>query len=266
MDIKKTLVVSHPGYHGFFSYCSVALKQIIKYFFENKSLPDYVDMRKIFTMFKGDESIDISSIFFKSNMYVDKIYFTTEISYFTNDLQFTNYHQINYDIIAPFIKKYFYISDEINNIIFNIENKYNIDYKNTCCIFYRGNDKNTETIIPSYEEVYSKVNNKMINEGNITFLLQSDETDFFNYFKEKVEKYFIFEDEIKHTRNKKTSINHLVDKDTKLKLVKNFLAIVIIMSRCKYIICTSGNISIWITYFRGNSNNVSHYLIDKWND
>jgi hypothetical protein len=41
------------------------------------------------------------------------------------------------------------------------------------------------------------------------------------------------------------------------------IAIVYIMSKCKYVVCTSGNISIWITYFRENSNNIYHYLNDK---
>ena len=35
----------------------------------------------------------------------------------------------------------------------------------------------------------------------------------------------------------------------------------IIMSKCNYVICGStGNCSIWITFFRENANNVIHYL------
>ena len=43
-----------------------------------------------------------------------------------------------------------------------------------------------------------------------------------------------------------------------------FLAIIIIMSKCKYIICGSGNCSLWIILYRGNVKNVWQHLKDKW--
>jgi len=257
------LVIQHPGgNHGFFSYCSVCLYKIIQNFVSNKKLPDYVDMSQIFCTFKKDYSDDISYFFFNRNIIKKDILFDNNYNFFTNDLQFTNYHKINYDIINPIINKYFTVSDEIKEIINQIEKKYNINYENTCCIFYRGNDKITETILPSYYEIYQQ----LINIPNcIQFLLQSDETEFFDFFKSKLDNYIIFNDEIKHIRKQKKSINHVInDYNEKLKLVKNFLAIVIIMSKCKYIICNSGNISIWITYFRGNSNNVYQFLNNEF--
>ena len=87
-------------------------------------------------------------------------------------------------------------------------------------------------------------------------MLQSDETEFFNYFKLVLSNHMIFNDEIKHIPKQKTSINHITDQYTKLNLIKNFLAIVKIMSKCNYVICNAGNISLWITLFRGNNNNV----------
>jgi hypothetical protein len=61
--------------------------------------------------------------------------------------------------------------------------------------------------------------------------------------------------------------NSTVDKVFKLlnhDFSKYYLAITIIMSKCNYIICNSGNCSIWIMLYRGNSNNVDQFLIDKW--
>ena len=52
MNNLVTLIIKHPGYHGFFSYCSIALYQIISYNNNNKKLPDIVSMKEIFTMFK----------------------------------------------------------------------------------------------------------------------------------------------------------------------------------------------------------------------
>jgi hypothetical protein len=45
---------------------------------------------------------------------------------------------------------------------------------------------------------------------------------------------------------------------------KYYLAITIIMSKCKYIICGSGNCSIWIMFYRENANNVFQNLNGEW--
>ena len=36
------------------------------------------------------------------------------------------------------------------------------------------------------------------------------------------------------------------------------------MSKCKYIICGSGNCSIWIMFYRENANNVFQNLNGEW--
>jgi hypothetical protein len=53
-------------------------------------------------------------------------------------------------------------------------------------------------------------------------------------------------------------------KNTNHVFSKYYLAITIIMSKCNYIICGSGNCSLWIMLYRGNANNVCQFLNDKW--
>ena len=38
----------------------------------------------------------------------------------------------------------------------------------------------------------------------------------------------------------------------------------LIISKCKYLICSSGNCSIWMMYYRENANNIYQFLNDKW--
>ena len=46
---------------------------------------------------------------------------------------------------------------------------------------------------------------------------------------------------------------------------KYYLAITMIMSECKYVVCgSSGNCSIWIMFYRGNADNVYQFLEDKF--
>jgi hypothetical protein len=255
------LKLTHPGYHGFFSYCSIALIQILNYFNNNNKLPENIDMSELFTFFKLDETQDISNIFFQKNNDLIKINKTNNINIID---QYDDYHNINFLFYTIIINNYFLLSDEINNIIINIEKKYNINYDNTCCVFYRGNDKITETMLPNYDDVILKIKSVLNFDNNSTYLLQSDETEFFDFFKSILSQYIIFNDEIKHIHRRKTSINHITDYPTRLFLIKNFVAIVKIMSKCKYIFCNAGNISFWITIFRGNHNNLYVFNNGSW--
>jgi len=107
----NTVIVKHPGTHGFFSYCSMALIQSVKYYYTTKCYNCTVDMSEIFTTFKNNDDTDISDYFFKKkvhNTLFDNINFNDEIVYFIEDLQFTNYHDIKYHLIVPFVIKNLY--------------------------------------------------------------------------------------------------------------------------------------------------------------
>jgi hypothetical protein len=258
----RYLTVRHPGYHGFFSYCNMSLMQIFRFLAEKRYLPSYVDMSEMFTMFKKDETKDISSLFFKQK--VNASYFLEKIAEeMKNDMQFTNYKNLKLEYVIPIFSSFFIPSDEIMKRKENIEKKYKLDKENTLCIFYRGLDKSTETILPTYQDVLDKVKME-VKDDNVKYLLQSDETEFFDFFSLSLKNNIIFHDEIKHVRKQKTSINHITDMDTKLELIKNFLAIVLIMSECKKVFFISGNISLWITLFRRNTQNIYQYLNGEW--
>ena len=64
--------------------------------------------------------------------------------------------------------------------------------------------------------------------------------------------------------DKTKTVQNIFSKEMNYEYAKKYLAVTIVMSKCKFVICTTGNCSIWITYFRGNANNVHQYLIDKW--
>ena len=69
-------------------------------------------------------------------------------------------------------------------------------------------------------------------------------------------RIFYFKDEI---RTIKKSDNLSVDKinhASNFVYSQYFLAITIIMSKCKYVVCTRSSCSLWIALFRGNSENV----------
>ena len=67
---------------------------------------------------------------------------------------------------------------------------------------------------------------------------------------------FYLKDEIRHMNKTIDSVDK-VFKEKNNEFSKYYLAITIIMSKCNYVICgCNGNCSIWITFFRGNANNI----------
>jgi roadblock/LC7 domain-containing protein len=67
---------------------------------------------------------------------------------------------------------------------------------------------------------------------------------------------FYFKDEIRViNKNNNISVDK-IDTFTNFLYSQYYLAITKIMSKCKYVVCNTGNCSLWITLFRGNADNV----------
>ncbi len=267
IEISKgeyTLKISHN--YGFFSNCTVVLICILSYFNKSTKLPNKIDTNNSFYWYKPPDkkNEDIRSIYFTENDSIE-IHYSHFIRitlqpdftrHFVGDEQYSNYKYINFSDILPFIQKYFNPSIEIQNLTQKITNKYNINYENTCAVFYRGNDKATECILPDYGLFIDECNKILRINPQITFLLQSDETEFLDIMQKNFPNSLILQSEIRHMKRNLSTVDHVFNTINPV-MSKNFLAIQIIMSKCKYIVCTSGNCSLWTVLFRGNCNRVT---------
>jgi len=247
---------------GFFSCCSVKLYRIVEFINSNKKIPDFVDSSQQFKWYKNDKSKDITFDFFENYNNITDVNIIHPINY-NHGHQFKNYSNLDYNNIQPLIKKYFSPSDEIKDTMNHIEKKYNLKYENICVLFYRGNDKNTETKKCGYHE-YLKYANQLLQENpNIIFLIQSDETEFIDFMTNLFPNSFYFKDEIRHMKHCKDTVDKKMSSQN-YEFSKKYLAITIIMSKCNFIICGSGNCDIWIMLYRGNNKNVIQNLNGTW--
>jgi hypothetical protein len=188
-----------------------------------------------------------------------QIEYTRDINYTEND-QFKNFELLDLEKLFPLIQKYFQPSDEIKGIMREIETKYAIDYENTCVLFLRGNDKSTECTIPEYDFYRTAANDIREKNPNIRFMVQSDETEFIETMTNELSNSFVCRDEIRHINKSVTTVD-MVFKHLNYEFSKKFLAITIIMSKCKHVVCNYGNCSIWLTLFRGNVENLVEYFV-----
>lgn len=254
--VENDCVVTRHN-HGFFSCCSVILHNIVEYIHLNKKLP-LSDSSTSFEWYKS-ENRDITYDYFEQ--YQENHDHLQSIDY-KESYQFIDYSNLDYNITS-IVNKYFSPSIQIKEIIHKIEMKYNMDYNNICVLFYRGNDKITETKLCDYNDYLIHANKIMQNNPNIVFLIQSDETEFIQFMTAHFPNSFYFKDEIRHMNKCNSTVDHVMYNTNDL-FSKYYLAITIIMSKCKYIVCGSGNCSLWIMLYRGNNTNVCQYLNGTW--
>lgn len=263
------LVITHFDKTGLFSNCSVMLGKIIDFYNEYEREPNSIDTSKLFKHYKknfNDDNEDITNRFFRNHnetksFHYDKNNKNTE--YHFSKTQYSNYKLINHSKYKNFIDKYFYPSNEIFERINFIENKYNIDYDNICVLFYRGNDKCIETFICDYDR-YIEIANKILNKNpSIKFLIQSDETEFIEtILKEFPNNSFYFKDEIIHIKKDITDCNTFRNDNYIYGYL--FFAIIIIISRCKIVVCNTTNCSLWIALYRNHCNDFYQDFNNKW--
>ena len=259
---NNNTVVVHKYCIGFFAVCTHILKDISTFFNKKKKLPTIIDTSQQFDTYRPSHiKGDIMSHFFKKRDDIN-ITYSKDIKS-CNDLQFEKYNEIDYKELTPFIEKYFSPSSEILDIETKLINKYNININEYCSVYYRGTDKKEETILGSFDTYIDKMNNLLTTEPNIKFIIQSYSKQFIYTIKSKFNNSISFDEENKPSTTDK-GIHNEYSPDENYSIIKNFLAIVYLISKSKYIICSSGNCSIWMMLFRGNGNNIKQFLNNEW--
>lgn len=248
---------------GFFSCCSTKLDDIIEFFNKEKSLPDKIDSSTQFSWYKNDENSDITYNYFKNPISSISIPYIEQVLYNQND-QFRDYRTLPLASILPFIKKYFSPSNAIIEMKEEYKKKYNVDKDHLCVLFYRGNDKNTETVTCSYEEIINYGKHVQSIDPQVQFMIQSDETEFIERMEKEFKNSFVCRDEIRHM-NKQMSTVDIVFRHQNYEFSKKYLALTLLMAESKYLITgSSGNCSIWIIFYREHCNQLYQFHKGKW--
>ena len=255
------IVVSHK--HGFFSCCSMILDNIAQFYNKHGCLPDYVDSSDSFEWYKpvGLEG-DITRHYFEPEHTAD-VTINPPID-FHHRHQWKDYKELRYDQLMPLINCYFRPTVEIGGIVSDIESRYQItDHENICVLFYRGNDKCIETNLCDYEEFVGKAREIKSKHPDVRFLIQSDETGFIHRMTAEFPNSFYLRDDIRHMKKCIRSVDRVAPQFN-FEFSKKYLAITILMGKCKHIVCNTGNCSLWIMLYRGNADNVYQNFDGVW--
>jgi hypothetical protein len=254
--------------YGFFSFCSLLLQNLVEFFNEQGRFPiaDELDFRENLTWYKpeGSQHRSVFNDFFQQPSGT----LTRERSsiQFHNDDQYKLFPTLPLADLIPIVREYYTPTDEIRTIEREIEQEFNlIEYENICCLFYRGNDKITETSLSSYDE-YINIGKRLRQENpNIRFLVQSDETEFIETMARTFEGIIVFNGHIRHIpRHGGSQVDKMMTPTMNYNFIKQYIAITSIMSKCKYIVTQSGNCGMWIVMMRGSAEGVYQFKDGTW--
>jgi hypothetical protein len=120
-----------------------------------------------------------------------------------------------------------------------------------------------ETELAEYEEFFNKADEILQKNQDIKFLIQTDEIEFAEAFKQKFPNSFWFHDLSMINHDPNSSVHHSLPRSKRKEHASYFLAAVLIMSKTKHIITYSGNCGLWAILYRGNAQNVHQYLKSK---
>jgi len=238
---------------GIFSCCTVRLESVLKYFNLHHTTPKVVDSSNQFSFYKETVDENISKDLFaqRDDIRIEWHGKPIQVTKALDEQQFSNYQEICYRELSPFIQKYFSPSKLIINAVSQLEASSKIDHRNTCVIRYRGTDKEAETVQPKFVEILTKALAIQAKHPSIHFAIQTDDQEFRKFIYRSLGDCCF---EVETTTWEGWSGN---------KDYIDFYASIFLLSKCKYIITTSGNGELWMMLFRGNANGVFQYLQHK---
>lgn len=241
------LRVTHSA--GFFSCCAVRLDAVVAYWNRTKKLPTGIDGKGQFLLYKPDGVYrDISYDYFQKPPAPSTLGDRSLIPY-SFRYQFNPYREFIDDRLRHLVTLYFKPTPAIRKLQETIRTEYSIDYETTCVLFYRGNDKQKEISLGSYAPFFTKASELLQRHPGLRFLIQSDETEFIEEAAKALPNTVVLSRYIRHIPRSNTSVD-LLDPSNNYESSKKFLAITLLMSQCKYVLCNSGNCSMWIALYR----------------
>ena len=257
------LRVTHNA--GFFSCCVIRLLEIVKYYNLNKKTPEIVDSSQQFQLYKSSNNIDLTPLFFRTKNDVTVVGEDIPFTFSKDEAQFSDYRQLNFAGLQPFIDKYFTPTSSIERLIDILQDKYGLtgEYSKICGVYYRGNDKIVETNCPSYDEFITKAKSFKMEHPEVTFLLQTDELEFQQRFQQEFPGTLTIAEiqPIPKVTNKNAVM--VMNPNHRSEFACLFLAAINILSRCGYFLTTSSNCAMWVCLYRRHAEGVIQYLNPK---
>ncbi len=153
-------------------------------------------------------------------------------------------------------------SSNVYRLYYSIVKKYNFDAQNTIALVYRGTDKGTEVTLASPDAYIERADFLMQQNASLRLLVQTDQQQVRDTILERFGNRVFFFEEMPVTKG--TTVLHNIGLEKEFGITKPLfgdllLAVTLVLSKCKYLITHTGNLSFWIAVQRGHVNGVTQF-------
>jgi len=234
---------------GATSCFSTRLHDAIAYHRQHGKYPAIIDSAQQFTLFRDYTGQDVASLVFGEYKPNDNLEFVS----YSHDWQYCWYDEIHIKQLAALARMICPLSSHIGNRAYNYARDAQDKLIERTAVLYRGNDKALEIPRTNYEAMIEMA----IESKSEKFIVQTDEQEFFDYFKERFPDTVAFDNIPRISKNPDgyvmTPVGQRVD------FLLNFIGALYVISECDKLILNTGNTGIWTVLFRGHINNVWQY-------
>jgi hypothetical protein len=222
-------------------------------------VPDKIDYSNGFKCFapEAEKNLDIYSDFCKIDESQQIPLYQNIFIPDENRKDFGNYQ---FPIYNPIVKRFFSPSETIENRKKELVEKYKINFSKTISVLYRGTDKWTEVRLAPAEHYLSAVQQILDQTDAEKVLIQTDQTQVLEFFKEKLGDKVIHFEETPSTSGSK-AMNAVMSESDKSQIdwMQWFDAALRCVSESAYLVNHTGNCGLWANLYRGNVNNVFQF-------
>jgi hypothetical protein len=161
----------------------------------------------------------------------------------------------------PFVKRWFNPSDRVMEKVEKYSKEYHFDPQKTIGVFYRGTDKKFEIPISDFQKYRRVIKFLLKKNPESRILIQTDQEQFRDYLIGLFGSKCFYLEEMPVAKGS-AGLHFLSDEDLKIDRVEygvRVLAATYLMSQCKALINCTGNMALWMTFYRGHTNDMYQF-------
>jgi hypothetical protein len=254
-----TLACGHDA--GFFSICSVALRNIAEVLQRTGSLPRRMDFSRTFRAFRNAgqsrDALDMYPVFFLPGP-ADS---AAELRRLPRVKHHGLYQRIDYRAFAPVLRRYFQPSAQARTIQARWIDRYRIEPGKTIAVIYRGTDKHTEVAIARPEAYVEQTRVILGRHPDFRILIQTDERSVRDLFLATFGSRCFFIDDMP-VSDGGVAVHDL--DDAVLGLDRGewgvmLVALTELLSRMAHVVNHTGNMALWVCLWRGHCRDVVQF-------
>jgi len=253
-----TLVCCHDS--GFFSICSVALRNIAEVLKRTGELPRRIDFSRTFRAFRNAEqargAVDLYPAFFSPDPAA-----AAAVRRLPRVRHHGLYRWIDYPAFAPVMRRYFQPSAHARAIQDRWIARYGIEPDRTIAVLYRGTDKHTEVAVARPEAYVEQVRAILGRHPDFRILVQTDERAVRDVFVATFGSRCFFIEDMPVSDGGR--VVHDLD-DATLGIDRGewgvmLVAVTELLSRMAHVVNHTGNMAVWVCLWRGHCRGVVQF-------